>query len=165
MRLPLNTIIYPTIGTILYFHFKGSNTHSRLMDYESTIVDNFWFCIFLPTKHIFLCFCYFSPNSTDFSAFFAYNTSKHKFLLFQHLKAGDFNLYHTKWLNSTHTKVGVREDHSFFHPSSILADELALEVCLLFVLSINPEQGRMQSFSLFLRRVTNLILPTTALLL
>ena len=95
-------------GIIPRFRFKGGvcayyniNTPiTRLMNFESPNFDALWLRIFLPTKHIFLCFCYLSPNSADVPAFIDYLTSKHELLLSQHpnaevIYAGDFNVHHT----------------------------------------------------------------------
>ena len=113
------------------FRFKGGvcaytniNTPSaRLMHLESSNFDALWLKICLPTSTIIICFCYCSPNSTDFPAFFNYLSSCHESLLSSHPRAeilyvGDFNLHHKEWLNSTHDDVGGFEAHSF----SILHD-------------------------------------------
>ena len=39
---------------------------ARLMDLESPHFDVLWLKIYLPTTTIFLCFCYCSPNATNF---------------------------------------------------------------------------------------------------
>ena len=82
-----------------------------------------WLKIVLDTSTILICFCYCSPNSTDFAAFFNYLTLCHESVLISHPRAeilyiGDFNVHHTEWLGSTHTDVGGIEAHSF----SILHD-------------------------------------------
>ena len=84
---------------------------ARLMDLESPHFDVLWLKIYLPTTTIFLCFCYCSPNATNFPSFFEYLTSCHESLLSSHphaevLYIGDFNVHHTDWLKSTHTDVG-----------------------------------------------------------
>ena len=80
------------------------------MDLESQF-DVLWLKIYLPTTTIILCFCYCSPNATDFLSFFEYLTPCHGSLLTKHLHAevlyiGDFNVHNTGWLQSTHTDVG-----------------------------------------------------------
>ena len=82
-----------------------------------------WLKIVLETSIILICFCYCSPNSTDFAAFFNYLTLCHESVLNSHPRAeilyiGDFNVHHTEWLNSSHTDMGGIEAHSF----SILHD-------------------------------------------
>ena len=97
------------------FHSKGGictycniNTPiARLMDLESPHFDVLWLKIYLPTTTIFLCFCYCSPNATNFPSFFEYLTSCHESLLSSHPRAevlyiGDFNVHHTDWLKSTY---------------------------------------------------------------
>ena len=84
---------------------------ARLMDLESPHFDVLWLKIYLPTTTIFLCFCYCSPNATNFPSFFEYLTSCHESLLSSHphaevLYIGEFNVHHTDWLKSTHTDVG-----------------------------------------------------------
>ena len=91
---------------------------ARLMDLESPHFDVLWLKIYLPTTTIFLCFCYCSPNATNFPSFFEYLTSCHESLLSSHphaevLYIGDFNVHHTDWLKSTHTDVGVIEAFHF----------------------------------------------------
>ena len=89
------------------------------MDLESPHFDVLWLKIYLPTTTIFLCFCYCSPNATNFPSFFEYLTSCHEPLLSSHscaevLYIGDFNVHHTDWLKSTHTDVGGIEAFHFF---------------------------------------------------
>ena len=91
---------------------------ARLMDLESPHFDVLWLKIYLPTTTIILCFCYCSPNVTDFLSFFEYLTSCHESLLTKHPHAevlfiGDFNVHHTDWLQSTHTDVGGIEAFHF----------------------------------------------------
>ena len=91
---------------------------ARLMDLESPHFDVLWLKIYLPTTTIILCFCYCSPNATDFLSFFEYLTSCHESLLTKHphaevLYIGDFNVHHTDWLQSTHTDVGGIEAFHF----------------------------------------------------
>ena len=91
---------------------------ARLMDLESPHFDVLWQKIYLPTTTIFLCFCYCSPNATNFPSFFEYFTSCHESLLSSHphaevLYIGDFNVHHTDWLKSTHTDVGRIEAFHF----------------------------------------------------
>ena len=81
------------------------------MDLESPHFNVLWLKIYLPTTTIILCFCYCSPNATDFLSFFEYLTSCHESLLTSHphaevLYIEDFNVHHTDWLQSTHTDVG-----------------------------------------------------------
>ena len=88
------------------------------MDLESPHFDVLWLKIYLPTTTIFLCFCYCSPNATNFPSFFEYLTSCHESLLSSHphaevLYIGDFNVHHTDWLKSTHTDVGGIEAFHF----------------------------------------------------
>ena len=92
---------------------------ARLMDLESPHFDVFWLKIYLPTTTIFLCFCYCSPNATNFPFFFEYLTFCHESLLSSHPHAevvyiGDFNVHHTDWLKSTHTDVGGIEAFHFY---------------------------------------------------
>ncbi|KAK7060091.1 hypothetical protein SK128_009924 [Halocaridina rubra] len=62
------------------FHYKGevsaywntSTPIARLMDLDSPDFDVLWLKIYLFITTIFLCFCYCSPNSTDFVSFFEY---------------------------------------------------------------------------------------------
>ena len=91
---------------------------ARLMGLESPHFDVLWLKIYLPTTTIFLCFCYCSPNATNFPSFFEYLTSCHESLLSSHPHAevfyiGDFNVHHTDWLKSTHTDVGGIEAFHF----------------------------------------------------
>ena len=91
---------------------------ARLMDLESPHFDVLWLKNYLPTTTIFLCFCYCSPNATNFPSFFEYLTSCHESLLSSHphaevLYIGDFNVHHTDWLKSTHTDVGGIEAFHF----------------------------------------------------
>ena len=84
---------------------------ARLMDLESPNFDVLWLKIYLPTTTTILCFCYCSPNATDFISFFEYLTSCHESLLTKHphaevLYIGDFNVHHIDWLQSTFTDVG-----------------------------------------------------------
>ena len=108
------------------FRYKGGicaycniNTPiARLMDLESPHFDVLWLIIYLPTTTIFLCFCYCSPNATNFPSFFEYLTSCHESLLSSHPQAevlyiGNFNVHHTDWLKSTHTDVGGIEAFHF----------------------------------------------------
>ena len=93
---------------------------ARLKDLESPNFDVLWLKICLSTSTILLCFCYCSPNSTDFVAFFNYLTTCHESLQANHplaeiLYIGDFNVHHTEWLNSSTTDVGGREALSFSH--------------------------------------------------
>ena len=81
------------------------------MDLESPHFNVLWLKIYLPTTTIILCFCYCSPNATDFLSFFEYLTSCHESLLTKHphaevLYIGDFSVHHTDWLQSTHNDVG-----------------------------------------------------------
>ena len=74
--------------------------------------------MYFPTTTIVLCFCYCSPNLTDFLSFFEYLTSCCESLLTKHphaevLYIGDFNVHHTVWLQSTHTDVGGIEAFHF----------------------------------------------------
>ena len=91
---------------------------ARLMDLESPHFDLLWLKIYLPTTTIFLCFCYCSPNATNFPSFFEYLTSCHESLLSSHPRAevlyiGDFNVHHTDCFKSTHTDVGGIEAFHF----------------------------------------------------
>ena len=91
---------------------------ARLMGLESPHFDVLWLKIYLLTTTIFLCFCYCSPNATNFPSFFEYLTSCHDSLLSSHphaevLYIGDFNVHHTDWLKSTHTDVGGIEAFHF----------------------------------------------------
>ena len=91
---------------------------ARLLDLESPHFDVLWLKIYLPTTTIFLCFCYCSPNATNFPSFFEYLTSCYESLLSSHphaelLYIGDFNVHHTDWLKSTHTDVGGIEAFHF----------------------------------------------------
>ena len=81
------------------------------MDLESPNFDVLWLKIFLPTVTVILCFCYCSPDQTDYPAFFQYLTSCHDALLTSHphaevLYMKDFNVHHIEWLNSNTTDVG-----------------------------------------------------------
>ena len=91
---------------------------ARLMELESPNFDVLWLKICLSTTTTFLCFCYCSPNSSDYSAFFNYLTTCHESLQSSHPQAevlyiGDFNVHHTEWLNSSRTDHGGREAYSF----------------------------------------------------
>ena len=112
----------------LYSHFRlngGICTYcnintpvARLMDLESPNFDVLWLKIFLPTVTVILCFCYCSPDHTDYPAFFQYLTSCHEALLTSHphaevLYMGDFNVHHIEWLHSNTTDVGGREAFDF----------------------------------------------------
>ncbi|KAL7642518.1 UNVERIFIED_CONTAM: hypothetical protein RMT77_007079 [Armadillidium vulgare] len=77
--------------------------------------------IFLPTITILYCFCYCSPNGTDFPILFQYTIS-HETVTFhpnaEILYLGDFNVHHTECLGSSHTDTVGKESKSF----SILND-------------------------------------------
>ena len=83
------------------FHCKGGicaycniNTPiARLMDIESPHFDVLWLKIYLPTTTIFLCFCYCSPNATNFPSFFESLTSCHESLLSSHTPTRLSSLY------------------------------------------------------------------------
>ena len=88
------------------------------MDLEYPHFDVLCLKIYLPTITVILCFCYCSPNSTNFLSFFGYLTSCHESLLTLHPHAdvfyiGDFSVYHTDWLQSTHTDAGGIEAFHF----------------------------------------------------
>ena len=108
------------------FRFKGGvcaycNTNTpiaRLDKFDCPLYDTIWLKIILPSTTIFLCFCYCSPNSTNFVSFFDYLTSCRESLLSSHPHAevlilGDFNVHNTEWLGSATTDVGGTEAHSF----------------------------------------------------
>ena len=108
------------------FRFKGGvcaycNTNTpiaRFEKFDCPTYDVIWLKILLPTTTIFLCFCYCSPNSTNFTLFFEYLTSCRESLLSSHPHAevlfiGDFNVHNTEWLGSATTDVGGTEAHSF----------------------------------------------------
>ena len=108
------------------FRFKGGvcaycniNTPiARFDKFDSPLYDTIWLKIILPSTTIFLCFCYCSPNSTNFTSFFDYLTSCRESLLSSHPHAevlfiGDFNVHNTEWLGSTTTDLGGIEAHSF----------------------------------------------------
>ena len=108
------------------FRFKGGvcaycNTNTpiaRFEKFDCPLYDTIWLKIILPSTTIFLCFCYCSPNSTNFTSFFDYLTSCRESLLSSHPHAevlfiGDFNVHNTEWLGSTTTDLGGVEAHSF----------------------------------------------------
>src|ERR1700755_2907592 len=65
--------------------YVNTNTPvTRLVNFESSNFDVMWLKIFLPTTTIILCFCYCSPNRTDFSSFFEYLTTSHETLTSSH---------------------------------------------------------------------------------
>ena len=116
------------------------------MDLESPHFDVLWLKIYLPTTTIILCFCYCSPNATDFLSFFEYLTSCHESLLSKHphaevLYIGDFNVHHADWLQSTHTDVGGIEAFHFSisneleqiikHPTRIYDKSRAVDILYL----------------------------------
>src|SRR5678815_2101080 len=81
---------------------------TRLENLESPNFDVLWLKIFLPSTTTFLCFCYCSPNRTDFHAFFDYLTTFHETVISSHpntevLYLGDFNVHNTEWMGSSHT--------------------------------------------------------------
>ena len=91
------------------FRFKGGvcaycniNTPiERFTKLDNPLYDVIWFRISLRTSTIFLCFCYCSPNSTDFASFFDYLSMSRESLLSSHpqsevLILGDFNVHHTE---------------------------------------------------------------------
>ena len=91
---------------------------ARLIDLESPHFDGLCLKIYLLPTTIFSCFCYCSPNATDFLSFFEYLATCRESLLTSHLHAevlyiGDFNVHHTDWLQSTHTVVGGIEAFHF----------------------------------------------------
>ena len=162
----------------LYSHFRleggvcaycNINTPcAQLTDLESPNFDVMRFKIVLNTSTILICFCYCSPNSTDFAAFFNYLTLCHESVLNSHPRAeilyiGDFNVHHTEWLNSSHTDMGGIEAHSFSilhdleqiikHPTSVpdLNDHVAniLDLCCTF----NPSN--------YLYFISNPLVPLT----
>src|SRR6201990_1607243 len=51
---------------------------TRLVNLESPNFDVLWLKICLPTTTIILCFCYCSPNGTDFPVLFQYLTTSHE---------------------------------------------------------------------------------------
>src|SRR5678816_450711 len=55
---------------------------TRLENLESLNLDVLWLKIFLPSTTIILCFCYCSPNRTDFHAFFDYLTTSYETQIF-----------------------------------------------------------------------------------
>ena len=108
------------------FRFKGGvcaycniNTPiERFTKLDNPLYDVIWLRISLRTTTIFLCFCYCSPNSTNFSSFFDYLSLSRESLLSSHPHAevlilGDFNVHHTEWLGSTNTDVGGNEARFF----------------------------------------------------
>src|ERR1700755_1708381 len=129
LRIP--TIYISNYNLFHNFRSKGGvcayvNTNTpvtRLVNFESPNFDVLWLKIFLPTTTIILCFCYCSPNRTDFSTFFEYLTTSHETVTSSHpntevLYLGDFNVHNTEWLGSSHTDSGGEEAKSF----SILND-------------------------------------------
>ena len=130
---------------------------ARLMDLESPHFDVLWLKIYLPTTTIILCFCYCSPNATDFLSFFEYLTSCHESLLTKHphaevLYIGDFNVHHTDWLQSTHTDVGGIEA---FHFS--ISNELEQNILHVFLIVMAIQQTLL-TYSLLLTLRTILTL-------
>src|SRR5678815_3426260 len=63
-------------GVCAYVNINTPKT--RLENLESSNFDVLWLKIFLPSLTIILCFCYCSPNRTDFHAFFDYLTTSHE---------------------------------------------------------------------------------------
>src|SRR5678816_1893251 len=57
---------------------------TRLENLESPNFDVMWLKIFLPSTTIIFCFCYCSPNRTDFHAFFDYLTTSHETVISSH---------------------------------------------------------------------------------
>ena len=103
-------------GVCAYINISNPVTH--LVNLESPNYDVLWLKICLPTTTIILCFCYCSPNGTDFPVFFQYLTTSHETVISSHPNAevlylGDFNVHHTEWLGSSHTDTGGREAKSF----------------------------------------------------
>ena len=91
---------------------------ARFTKLDNPLYDVIWLKISLRTTTIFLCFCYCSPNSTDFASFFDYLSMSRESLLTSHPQAevlilGDFNVHHTEWLSSTTTDVGGNEARFF----------------------------------------------------
>ena len=108
-------------GVCAYININTPVT--RLVNLESPNFDVLWLKICLPTTTIILCFCYCSPNGTDFPVLFQYLTTSHETVTSSHPNAevlylGDFNVHHTEWLGSSHTDTGGKEAKSF----SILND-------------------------------------------
>src|SRR5678815_1711052 len=108
-------------GVCAYININTPVT--RLENHESPNFNVPWLKIFLPTTIIILCFCYCSPNGTDFHVFFYYLTTSHKTVTSSHPNAEilylrDFNVHHTEWLGSSHTDAGGEEAKTF----SILND-------------------------------------------
>src|SRR5678815_3077503 len=104
-------------------YVKINTPVTRLENIESPNFVVLWLKIFLPSTTIILCFCYCSPNRTDFHAFFEYLTTSHETVISSHpntevLYLGDFNVHNTEWLGSSHTDLGGEEAESF----SILND-------------------------------------------
>ncbi|KAL7631135.1 UNVERIFIED_CONTAM: hypothetical protein RMT77_018563 [Armadillidium vulgare] len=99
--------------------YVNTNTPvTRLVNFESPNLDVMWLKIFLPSTTIILCFCYCSPNRTDFSTFFEYLTTSHETVTSSHpnievLYLGDFNVHNTEWLGSSHTDPVGEEAESF----------------------------------------------------
>ena len=91
---------------------------ARLMDLESPHFDVLWLKIYLLTTTIILCFCYCSPNATDFLFFSEYLTSCHESLLTKHLHdevlyTGDFNVAYTTLTGSNPPTLMLEEFRLF----------------------------------------------------
>src|ERR1044072_8163420 len=72
-------------GVCAYININTPVT--RLVNLESPKSDVLWFKICLPTTTIILCFCYCSPNGTDFPVLFQYLTTSHETVTSSHPNA------------------------------------------------------------------------------
>src|SRR5678816_1811851 len=89
---------------------------TRLENLESPNFNVLWLKIFLPSTTTFLCFCYCSPNRTDFHSFFDYLTTSHETVISSHLNTevlylGDFNVHNTESVSYTHLRAHETPEH------------------------------------------------------
>ena len=63
----LYTCFHSKVGVCTYCNIN--TPIARFMDLQSPHFDVLWPKIYLPTTTIVLCFCYYSPNATDFLSF------------------------------------------------------------------------------------------------
>src|SRR5678815_4718828 len=103
----------------LFYNFRLKGGVCAYVNIDIPIIC-LWLKIFLLSTTIFLCFCYFFPNRTDFHAFFDYITTSHETVISSHpntevLYLGDFNVHKTELLGSSRTDlVGRKPNHSVF---------------------------------------------------
>ena len=93
-------------GCCVYVH--SSITCSRVPELDSSEFSTIWLRLSCHSLTKYICAVYLSPNSTDYTKFFDYLTSKVEHILsispFSEISIlGDFNVHHRLWLSSPFT--------------------------------------------------------------